>query len=142
MWQEFKKFILRGNVMDLAIGVVIGAAFGAIVTSLVNDIIMPVIGFILAGISFVDLKVVMKEAVMTNGAITKPEVAILYGKFIMVIIQFLIIALFIFIIVKAINHMRDRMDARKAKETPPAPPPAKPAEVVLLEEIRDLLKKP
>lgn len=139
MWQEFKKFILRGNVMDLAIGVVIGAAFGAIVSSLVNDLIMPVIGFITAGISFSDLKVVLKEAMMTNGEITKPEVAIAYGKFIQVTIQFLIIALCVFLIVKAINHMRERADARKVKEAPA--PVAKPADIVLLEEIRDLLKK-
>ncbi len=139
MWQEFKKFILRGNVMDLAIGVVMGAAFGAIVTSLVNDIIMPIIGFITAGISFSDLKIVLAQAVMTNGEVTKPEVAIAYGKLIQVTIQFLIIALCIFLIVKGINHMRERMDAKKAKETPA--PAAKSAEVVLLEQIRDQLKK-
>jgi len=139
MWQEFKKFILRGNVMDLAIGVVMGAAFGAIVTSLVNDIIMPIIGFVTAGISFSDLKIVLAQAVLTNGEVTKPEVAIAYGKLIQVTIQFLIIALCIFLIVKGINHMRERMDAKKAKE-PPAPA-AKSAEVVLLEQIRDQLKK-
>jgi large conductance mechanosensitive channel len=141
MWQEFKKFILRGNVMDLAIGVVMGAAFGAIVNSLVNDIIMPIIGFITAGISFSDLKYVLAKAVMTNGEITKPEVAIAYGKLIQVTIQFLVIALCIFFVVKAINHLRDRAEARKVKEVEAAPPPVKPADIALLEEIRDLLKK-
>ncbi len=141
MLQEFKKFILRGNVMDLAIGVVIGAAFGAIVSSVVNDIIMPIIGFITAGISFSDLKYVLANAVMTNGEVTKPEVAITYGKLIQVTIQFLIIALFVFLIVKGINHMRERADARKVKEAEAVAPPAKPADIALLEEIRDLLKK-
>lgn len=139
MWQEFKKFILRGNVMDLAIGVVIGAAFGAIVSSLVNDIIMPVIGFITAGVSFTDLKLVLSQAVMSNGEVTTPEVAIRYGNLIQVIIQFLIIALVIFFIVKAINHLRERADASKPKEAPA--PAVKPDDIKLLEEIRDLLKK-
>lgn len=141
MFQEFKKFILRGNVVDLAVGVVIGAAFGAIVSSLVNDIIMPIIGFITAGISFSDLKVVLAAAVMTNGEITKPEVAIAYGKLIQVTIQFLIIAICIFLIVKGINHLRDRAEAKAKKEAGPAAPPAKPPEIALLEEIRNLLKK-
>lgn len=141
MWQEFKKFILRGNVMDLAIGVVMGAAFGAIVNSIVNDIIMPIIGFITAGISFTDLKYVLAAAVVTNGEVTKPEVAIAYGKLIQVTIQFLVIAFSIFVIVKAINHMRELAEARKTKEAEAAPAPAKAADVSLLEEIRDLLKK-
>jgi large conductance mechanosensitive channel len=139
MWQEFKKFIMRGNVMDLAVGVVIGAAFGAIVNSFVNDIIMPVIGFLTAGISFTDLKIKLKDAVMANDVVVNPEVAITYGKLIQVAIQFLIVALFVFLVVKAINKMRERADARKPKDIPP--PVAKPADVILLEEIRDLLKK-
>ncbi len=139
MLQDFKKFILRGNVMDLAIGVVIGAAFGAIVSSLVNDIIMPVIGFITAGINFTDLRVVLSEAVMANGEVATPEVAIRYGNLIQVTIQFLIIALCVFLVVKGINTLRERADAKKPKEEPA--PAAKTADVVLLEEIRDLLKK-
>ena len=139
MLQEFKKFILRGNVMDLAIGVVIGAAFGAIVNSFVNDIIMPIIGFLIAGISFSDLKIVLKNAVMENGAVTNPEVAIAYGKLIQVTIQFIIIALFIFLVVKAVNKMRERAESRKPKDAPA--PAVKPADIILLEEIRDLLKK-
>ena len=134
MWSEFKKFILRGNVLDLAVAVVIGAAFGAVVNSLVNDIIMPVIGFLTAGISFTDLKIVLSQAVMNGADMIKPEVAITYGQFIQVILQFLIIALVIFLLVRGINKMR------KKKEEETVPPP-KPADVALLEEIRDLLKK-
>lgn len=139
MWQDFKKFILRGNVMDLAIGVVIGAAFGAIVSSLVNDIIMPVIGYLTAGINFSDLKVVLRAAVLTGSEVTTPEVAITYGNLIQVILQFLIIALTVFLVVKAITTLRERAESKKAVESPV--PAVKPDEVRLLEEIRDLLKK-
>jgi len=134
---EFKKFMIRGNVIDLAVGLVMGSAFGAIVTSLVNDIIMPIIGFATAGISFVDLKIILAAAVLENGEIIKPEVAIGYGKLIQVIINFILIGFSIFFIVKGINKMRARME----KPPEPAAPPAKPDDVVLLEEIRDLLKK-
>lgn len=135
MLQEFKKFILRGNVIDLAVGVVMGSAFGAIVTSLVNNIIMPVIGYLTAGIDFSDLKIVLAAA---QGE--KPEVAIGYGVLIQVIIQFLIISLCIFFVVKGINTLTERLD-RKKKEEAVAAPPAKADDVALLEEIRDLLKK-
>lgn len=142
MLQEFKKFIMRGNVIDLAVGIVIGAAFNAIVQSLVNDIIMPFVGYITAGISFSDLKIVLAEAVLENGEMAKPEVALTYGNLIQVIIQFLIIALVIFFVVKAINKMRDRLEARKKKEADvPAEPAAIPADIALLTEIRDLLKR-
>lgn len=134
MWADFKKFILRGNVMDLAIAVVIGAAFGAIITSVVNDIIMPVIGALTAGVNFTDFKIVLTKAVMENDAIVKPEVAIMYGHLIQVILQFLIIALVIFLVVRALARLQ------KKKEAPPSAPAAKPADVQLLEEIRDLLK--
>lgn len=134
---EFKKFMLRGNVIDLAVGLVMGSAFGAIVTSLVNDILMPIIGYATAGISFVDLKIILAAAVLENGEIIKPEVAIGYGKLIQVIINFILIGFSIFFIVKGINKMRARME----KPPEPATPPAKPDDVVLLEEIRDLLKK-
>ncbi|NCA99487.1 MAG: large-conductance mechanosensitive channel protein MscL [Clostridia bacterium] len=134
---EFKKFMLRGNVIDLAVGLVMGSAFGAIVTSLVNDIIMPIIGYATAGISFVDLKIILAAAVLENGEIIKPEVAIGYGKLIQVILNFILIGFSIFFIVKGINKMRARME----KPPEPAAPPAKPDDVVLLEEIRDLLKK-
>lgn len=136
MLQEFKKFILRGNVIDLAVGVVMGSAFGAIVTSLVNNIIMPVIGYLTAGIDFSDLKIVLAAA---RG--DTPEVAIGYGVLIQVIIQFLIISLCIFFVVKGINTLTEKLDRKKEAEEAAAAPPAKPDDIALLEEIRDLLKK-
>jgi large conductance mechanosensitive channel len=139
MLQEFKKFILRGSVVDLAIGVVIGGAFGAVVNSVVNDILMPIVGFLTAGVDFKDLKVVLKEAVLTGGEVSVPEVAITYGNLIQVIIAFLIVAFFIFLVVKSMNKMREREEAKKPKEAPA--PVVKPDDVILLEEIRDLLKK-
>jgi len=125
---EFKKFALRGNVVDLAVGVVIGAAFGKIVTSLVENIIMPPIGWLIGGIDFSDYKWVLKPA---DAVAKKAEVAIQYGIFINVLIQFLIVAIAIFIVVKAINRL-----TRREEEAPAAPA----ADVVLLTEIRDLLR--
>jgi large conductance mechanosensitive channel len=125
---EFKKFALRGNVVDLAVGVVIGAAFGKIVTSLVENIIMPPIGWLIGGIDFSDYKWVLKPA---DAVAKKAEVAIQYGVFINVLIQFLIVAIAIFIVVKAINRL-----TRREEEAPAAPA----ADVVLLTEIRDLLR--
>ena len=129
MLKEFKEFALKGNVIDLAVGVIIGGAFGKIVSSLVNDILMPVIGVILGGVSFTDLKYVITPA---SGDIA--EVAILYGSFIQAIIDFLIIAFSIFLFIKLLASRK-----KKEAEVPPAPPAPAP-EVVLLEEIRDLLK--
>lgn len=128
---EFKAFAMRGNVIDLAVGVVIGAAFGKIVTSLVNDIIMPPIGMLTGGVDFADLKWVLKAADNTDPAHKIAEVAIQYGVFINTLIQFIIVAFAIFMVVKAINRM-----SRKQEEAPAAPA----ADVVLLTEIRDLLK--
>jgi large conductance mechanosensitive channel len=125
---EFKQFALRGNVVDLAVGVVIGAAFGKIVTSLVDNIIMPPIGWLIGGIDFSDWKWVLKPA---DAVAKKAEVAIQYGVFINVLIQFLIVAVAIFMVVKAINRLTRR------EEAAPAPPAA---DVVLLTEIRDLLR--
>ena len=145
MFKEFKKFIMRGNVIDLAVGLVIGSAFNAIVQSLVQDIIMPFVGYITAGINFTEMKVVLAAAEMTGVEVTTPEVAVTYGNLIQVIIQFLIVALVIFFVVKGINHMRDaaerkmRKDAGLPEEAPAADAP--PADVVLLTEIRDLLQK-
>ncbi|MDD2533381.1 MAG: large-conductance mechanosensitive channel protein MscL [Eubacteriales bacterium] len=136
MWKELKKFMLRGNVMDLAIGLIMGSAFGAIVNSLVNDIIMPIIGFITAGINFIDLKIVLAVAQIKDGAVAKPEVAISYGKLIQVTLQFFIIGFTIFLIVKGMNKLRDKFDLLKELEAETT----KPADVQLLEEIRDLLK--
>lgn len=127
MLKEFKAFALRGNVIDLAVGVIIGGAFGKIISSLVNDIFMPVIGLILGGLNFNELKYVISPA---KGDIA--ESAILYGSFIQSIIDFVIIAFCIFLFVKLLM-------SRKKKEAPAAPLAPAP-EVVLLEEIRDLLK--
>ncbi|MFY9174161.1 MAG: large-conductance mechanosensitive channel protein MscL [Peptococcia bacterium] len=129
MLKEFKEFAIKGNVIDLAIGVIIGGAFGKIVSSLVNDILMPVIGVILSGINIADLKYVIKPA---SGDI--PEVAILYGSFIQAIVDFLIIALSIFLFIKLFSILK-----KKEPEAPPASTAPTP-EVMLLEEIRDLLK--
>lgn len=124
MLNEFKKFILRGNVIDLAVAVVIGAAFGAIVTSLTNDIIMPLVGILLGGLDFASLSATVGSAVVA------------YGKFIQAIVNFLIIGFALFLIVKAINKTME--SKKKAEAVAPAAPPA---DVVLLTEIRDLLKK-
>lgn len=127
---EFKEFASRGNVIDLAIGVVIGGAFGSITTSLVQDIIMPPIGMILSGINFTDIVTTLKQA----GPDGKGAVVLSWGKFIQAVINFLIIAMAMFAVVKAINTMK-----RKQEE---APAPAEPTdEVKLLTEIRDALKK-
>ncbi|MHB1155137.1 MAG: large-conductance mechanosensitive channel protein MscL [Eubacteriales bacterium] len=130
MFQEFKKFAFKGNVIDLAVAVIIGGAFGKIVTSLVNDVIMPLVGIILGGINFKDLKYVITPA---SGDIA--EAALRYGAFIQSIVDFLIIAFSIFLFVQLISKTK--------KKAPPPPPPAPPVptkEEVLLSEIRDILK--
>lgn len=126
MFKEFKEFIAKGNVMDLAVGLIIGSAFGSIVSSFVTDIIMPPIGLLLGGVDFSQLAVTLKRATETSEA-----VAINYGLFLNTVIDFLIISLVIFIIVKQINRLKKK---EEAKPTPPA------EEVVLLREIRDQLK--
>jgi large conductance mechanosensitive channel len=131
MLKEFKAFAMRGNVIDLAVAVVIGGAFGKVVTSVVNDIIMPPIGMLLGGVDFSELKVIMKEA--TEEA---EVVAINYGSFINTIIDFLIVALAIFMVIKAINATK-----RKHPAPPPPAPPMPTKEESLLTEIRDLLAK-
>lgn len=143
MWKEFKTFILRGNVMDLAVGVVIATAFTAIVNSLVKDIIMPIVGMLTAGVDFASIKVVLKPAILdAAGEIATPEVAIGFGLFFNAIIQFLIVAAVIFLVVKLINKARAASDARLKKQVEEAAPavPEIPADVALLTEIRDLLK--
>ena len=129
MLKEFREFALKGNVVDLAIGVIIGAAFGKIVSGLVDLIIMPVIGLLTGGVDFADMKYVLKPGDVAAGV---PEVAVQYGAFINTIVQFAIIAWVLFLIVKAIN-------TRKKKEE--AAPAAPARQEVLLEEIRDLLKR-
>lgn len=126
---EFKTFATRGNAVDLAVGVVIGAAFGKIVTSLVDQVIMPPLGLLIGGVDFSAYKWVLKAA----GADGKGEVAIQFGAFANTIIQFLIVALAIFVVVRLMNRLT-------AKEEAPPAPEAPPADVVLLTEIRDLLK--
>lgn len=138
---EFKAFILKGNIIDMAVGVIIGGAFGKIVTSLVNDILMPVLGAITGTISFSDLKWVVKEAELdAAGAVVTPETAILYGSFIQNIIDFLIIGICIFAMVKVAAKVTAAFHrAEEAAEEEAAP--AGPTQEELLTEIRDLLKE-
>lgn len=135
--QEFKTFISRGNVVDMAVGVIIGSAFTKIVNSLVNDIVMPMLGVVTGGINFADLKYVITPATEDVA-----EVAIKYGQFIQNIIDFLLIAVVVFTMVKMINKMRDATK-KKEEEKPaePVAPPPTPEDILLLREIRDSLKK-
>ena len=140
MWKEFKEFSFKGNVLDMAIGVIIGSAFGKIVTSLVNDIIMPIFGYLTAGMDFKALKFVLSPAELAaNGSVLHAESAILYGNFIQNIVDFLIIAFCIFLFVKLANQVRTKI----AKEEGPKDEevPKTPSAEELLTEIRDLLKK-
>ncbi|MBS4013261.1 MAG: large-conductance mechanosensitive channel protein MscL [Bacteroidetes bacterium] len=129
MLSEFKAFAMRGNVMDMAIGIIIGAAFGKIVSSIVNDVIMPPIGLLVGGVNFTDLSIVIKAATAEKAAIT-----LNYGAFIQVVFDFVIIAFAIFMIVKAMNA------AKKKQVEAPKAPPAPTKEEELLTEIRDILK--
>lgn len=131
MLSEFRDFAMKGNVVDMAVGVVIGGAFGKIVTSFTNDILMPPIGLLLGGVDFSDLKVMIKEAVGETAAIS-----INYGAFINVILDFLIIAFAIFLVLKAMNTAMSSMKKKEAA----APPPGPSKEEVLLGEIRDALR--
>ncbi|MGP1420918.1 MAG: large-conductance mechanosensitive channel protein MscL [Tannerella sp.] len=133
--KEFKEFAMRGNVLDMAVGIVIGGAFGKIVSSFVADLITPPLGLLIGGVNFSDLKIVLKQAVMQGEEVISPEVVLGYGNFIQVIFDFLIIAFAIFMLLKAVNKFK-----RKKEEAPEAPA-APPADVQLLTEIRDLLKK-
>lgn len=130
MMSEFKEFAVKGNVVDMAVGIIIGAAFGKIVSSFVADVIMPPIGLILGGVDFTDLSIVLKEAVGETAAVT-----LNYGVFIQTLIDFTIIAFAIFMAVKVINRMK------KQEEAAPKAPPEPSKEEVLLTEIRDLLKQ-
>ena len=131
--QEFKEFAVKGNVVDMAVGIIIGGAFGKIVSSFVNDVIMPPIGAMLGGVDFSQLQIIVKEAVGET-----PAVAIKYGIFLNTVIDFVIVAFTIFLLVKGMNNL-------KKKEEVPAPAPAEPApipeDIQLLREIRDSLKK-
>ena len=137
MWKEFKEFAFKGNVLDMSIGVIIGGAFGKIVTSLVNDIIMPFFGFATAGTDFTSLKLVLSPAELdAAGAVLKPEAAIMYGNFIQNIFDFFIVAFCIFFFVQQISKLK-----KKNEEPAPEPAPAGPTTEELLSEIRDLLKQ-
>ncbi len=141
-FEEFKTFAMRGNVIDLAVGVVIGGAFGKITTSIVNDIIMPCISMLTGGVNFEDWKLVLKEAVANAEGVIDPatEIAIQYGNTIAIIIDFIIIAFAVFCMVKAINSLHKKKD-EPAPEPAPEPEPEPSAEEKLLMEIRDLLKE-
>jgi large conductance mechanosensitive channel len=145
--EDFKAFALKGNVVDMAVGVIIGGAFGKIVTSVVNDIIMPPIGILVGGVDFKDLKLVLKDAVpevldeagnVTQAAVA--EVTLNYGAFIQNVIDFLIIAFAIFLMIKGITRLSELRKKKEVEETPAASP-APSKEEVLLTEIRDLLKE-
>ena len=136
--REFKEFAMKGNVVDMAVGVIIGAAFGKIVTSLVNDVIMPVIGVLTGGVNFSDKKWIIQQAVADGETIVTPEVAVTWGAFVQTVIDFIIIAFCIFVAIKFMNKLK------RAPEPAPAPEPeapAAPTQEELLTEIRDLLKK-
>ena len=136
--KELKEFLLRGNVMDMAVVIVIGGAFGKIVTSFVNDILMPPISMLLGDSKISEMKFIFKEAVMSGDQLVSPAITFNYGNFIQVIIDFLIIGISIFFVIKAMNNMKRKKEAEPAA---PAPAPEPTKEETLLTEIRDLLKK-
>lgn len=131
---EFKEFAMRGNVLDMAVGIIIGGAFGKIVSSLVSDVIMPPIGMLIGGVNFTDWKIVLHQAVLEAGKVVKPEVTLNIGNFLQTIFDFMIIAFAIFLLVKGVNQLN------RKKEAAPATPPAPSKEETLLTEIRDILK--
>lgn len=133
--KEFKAFAMRGNVVDLAVGVVIGAAFGKIVSSFVNDILMPPIGLLIGNCNFSDLSLTLKDASLDEAGNAIAAVTLNYGMFIQTVLDFIIIAFAIFLVVKAMNRMK------KKEAATPAPPPGPTKDQELLTEIRDLLKK-
>ena len=133
---DFKQFVMRGNVIDMAVGIIMGGAFGKIVSSLVSDVIMPFVGLLIGGVNFSELKFILHEAVTdASGKVAKPAVALNYGNFIQATVDFLIIAFAIFMMIKLIGKLQ-----RKKEEIPAAPAPPS-EEVQLLTQIRDLLKK-
>lgn len=145
---EFKKFITRGNILDMAVGVIMGGAFGKIVSSLVADIIMPLVGALFNTKSLADMKWVITEAVTDEaGVVTTPEVAVKYGNFIMLIIDFLIVAICMFLVIKLFMGMRTKLEALKKKEeevaeaAAPAEPSVEEKTLAVLNEIKELLDK-
>ncbi len=135
--EDFKAFAIKGNMIDMAVGIIIGGAFGKIITSLVNDVIMPPLGVLIGGVNFTDLKITLKSAVFEAGTEVAPAVTLNYGNFLQVIFDFLIVAFSIFCFVRLLAKLK-----KKEEEEPaPAAPPAPTKEQELLAEIRDLLKE-
>jgi large conductance mechanosensitive channel len=135
--KEFKEFAMRGNVVDMAVGIIIGGAFGKIISSVVADVIMPPIGLLMGGVSFTDLKLILKDPIIdAAGKVTSQAVSINYGNFIQVTVDFLIIAMAIFMMIKAMNHMKKKEVPAPVEEVVLLPT----KEEVLLGEIRDILK--
>ena len=134
--QEFKQFAMRGNVVDMAVGIIIGGAFGKIVSSIVADLIMPAVGLLVGGVNFTDLKITLKHAVMEGDKVISPAVSINYGNFIQVTLDFIIIAFAVFLLVKGVNAL-----SKKKEEAPAPEEPKGPTSEELLTEIRDLLKE-
>lgn len=134
---EFKQFAMKGNVVDMAVGIIIGGAFGKIVSSFVADVIMPPIGLLIGGVNFTDLRITLKQEILdAAGAVVNPAVTLNYGNFVQVVFDFLIIAFAIFSMIKFMNNLK-----KKPEPAAPSTPPPPPADVQLLTEIRDLLKK-
>jgi large conductance mechanosensitive channel len=134
--KEFKEFAMKGNMLDIAIGIIIGVAFNRIVTSLVQDVFMPVIGYFVGGVNFENLQIVIQKEVLDGtGAVVQELVAIRYGSFLQTLFDFLIIALTVFVVIKVINRMKKKAEDVKVEEVPT------PKDIELLTEIRDLLKK-
>lgn len=140
--KEFKEFAVKGNVMDMAVGVIIGGAFGKIVTSVVNDIIMPPIGVLVGGVDFADMKLTLKNQVVdAAGAVLEPAVTLNYGAFIQQVVDFTILAFCVFLMVKLMNTLMKKKKEAPAPAPAPAPEPKPTKEELLLTEIRDLLKE-
>lgn len=133
--KEFKEFAVKGNMFDMAIGIIIGTAFSKIVTSLVNDLFMPLLGLILGNVNFKQLKIVLKEEILQDGEVIQPPLELTYGNFIQTSIDFLIIALCIFLVIKGLNRLRTK------SEDETNPKVSTPKDIELLSEIRDLLKE-
>ena len=139
--KEFKEFAVKGNVMDMAVGVIIGGAFGKIVTSMVNDIIMPPIGLLVGGVDFTDMKITLKQQVLdAAGEVLSPAVTWNYGAFVQQVVDFTILAFCVFLMVKVMNTINKKKKEEPAPAPAPAPAPEPSAEEKLLTEIRDLLK--
>ena len=137
--KEFKDFAVKGNMIDMAVGIIIGAGFGKVVSSLVSDILMPPLGMLLGNVNFTDLKIDLRAAYTDAAGVLQPAVTLNYGNFIQVVIDFIIVAFCIFLVVKMMNKLRDMN--KKEEETAPEAPAAPSKEEILLTEIRDILKE-